>query len=48
MSADLGPVLAAPAPIGAVMLQTSDTAGPANYGFDHTEERYAVFLNGRT
>ena len=35
-----------PPPIGAVMLQTSDTAGRANYGFDHTEERYAVFLNG--
>jgi len=35
-----------PPPIGAVMLQTSNTAGPANYGFDHTEERYAVFLNG--
>jgi len=35
-----------PPPIGAVLLQTSNTAGPANYGFDHTEERYAVFLNG--
>src|SRR5262249_35511838 len=35
-----------PPPIGPVLLQTSNTAGPANYGFDHTEERYAVFLNG--
>ncbi|MGZ6126495.1 MAG: hypothetical protein ACXWLR_16115, partial [Myxococcales bacterium] len=35
-----------PPPIGPVLLQTSNTAGPANYGVDHTEERYAVFLNG--
>jgi len=35
-----------PPPIGPVLLQTSNTLGPANYGFDHTEERYAVFLNG--
>ena len=35
-----------PPPIGAVLLQTTNTAGPANYGFDHTEERYVVFVNG--
>ena len=35
-----------PPPIGPVLLQTSDTAGPANYGSAHTEERWVVFLNG--
>jgi type IV pilus assembly protein PilY1 len=35
-----------PPPIGPLLLQTSNTAGPANYNVDHTEERYAVFLNG--
>ncbi len=33
-------------PIGPVLLQTRNTAGLPNYGVDHTEERYAVFLNG--
>ena len=35
-----------PPPIGPVLLETTNTAGPANYTADHTEERYAVFLNG--
>ena len=35
-----------PPPIGPILLQTTNTAGPANYSFPHTEERYAVFLNG--
>ncbi len=35
-----------PPPIGPVLLQTSNPAGKPNYGADHTEERYAVFLNG--
>ncbi len=35
-----------PPPIGPVLLETNNAAGPANYGATHTEERYAVFLNG--
>ncbi|HUJ27503.1 MAG TPA: hypothetical protein VLW85_15870 [Myxococcales bacterium] len=35
-----------PPPIGPVLLQTSNSAGQPNYGVDHTEERWAVFLNG--
>ena len=35
-----------PPPIGPVLLETSNTAGPSNYGSAHTEERWAVFLNG--
>jgi type IV pilus assembly protein PilY1 len=35
-----------PPPIGPVLLQTSNTAGKANYGYAHTEERWAVFVNG--
>src|SRR3989442_14415756 len=33
-------------PTGPVLLETTDTAGPANYGSLHTEERWVVFLNG--
>ena len=35
-----------PPPIGPVLLQTANTAGPANYGYPHTEERWVTFLNG--
>lgn len=35
-----------PPPIGPVLLQTSNTAGQANYGYPHTEERWVTFLNG--
>jgi len=35
-----------PPPIGPVLLETTDTAGPPNYGHPHTQERWAVFLNG--
>jgi type IV pilus assembly protein PilY1 len=35
-----------PPPIGPVLLETSNTAGLANRGVAHTEERWAVFLNG--
>ena len=35
-----------PPPIGPVLLQTNNSAGPSNYNFAHTEERYAVFVNG--
>jgi type IV pilus assembly protein PilY1 len=33
-------------PIGPVLLETSNTAGLPNRGVAHTEERWAVFLNG--
>src|SRR5207248_1164807 len=35
-----------PPPIVPVLLQTSNTAGPTNYGYPHTEERWVAFLNG--
>jgi type IV pilus assembly protein PilY1 len=35
-----------PPPIGPVLLETTNSAGQANYGVAHTEERYGVFLNG--
>ncbi|HEY6910618.1 MAG TPA: hypothetical protein VI356_14670 [Myxococcales bacterium] len=35
-----------PPPIGPVLLETSNTAGLPNRGVAHTEERWAVFLNG--
>jgi len=35
-----------PPPIGPVLLQTSNVAGRPNYGYTHTEERWAVFVNG--
>ena len=35
-----------PPPIGPVLLETTNAAGPANYGVPHTEERWSVFLNG--
>ena len=33
-------------PIGPVLLATSNPLGPPNYNVAHTEERWAVFLNG--
>jgi type IV pilus assembly protein PilY1 len=35
-----------PPPVGPVLLQTNNVAGPTNYGVTHTEERWAVMLNG--
>jgi type IV pilus assembly protein PilY1 len=35
-----------PPPIGPVLLQTTNVAGQPNYGYSHTEERWAVFVNG--
>ncbi|HTO96843.1 MAG TPA: hypothetical protein VMK66_07335, partial [Myxococcales bacterium] len=35
-----------PPPIGPVLLQTTNVAGQPNYGYGHTEERWAVFING--
>jgi type IV pilus assembly protein PilY1 len=35
-----------PPPVGPVLLETNNAAGPTNYGVAHTEERWVVMLNG--